>query len=143
MFDVAAFRVLFPAFSSVTLYPDESILAASEAAKCMMDSHSCGCDTFGWQLMTAHILQNGRNISTGTAHGGQISSSTIDKVSVTMTTLTTRSAFDYWLSGTPYGLNLLALLAKCSSGGAYIGGSPERSAFRSVGGRFPSRGRVF
>lgn len=42
------------------------------------------------------------------------------------------TSYTYWLNSTPYGQQLAALLARCSAGGFYVGGLPERAAFRSV-----------
>ncbi|MNJ79317.1 hypothetical protein D3C77_772930 [compost metagenome] len=51
--------------------------------------------------------------------------------------------WSYWLGMTPYGMQLMALLKVCTGGGLYVGGLPERAAFRSVGGIFPRGGRLW
>jgi hypothetical protein len=143
VFDIPAFRAAFPAFASTVLYPDATIQAAADTALCMMSMHGCGCDTLAWQLMVAHILLLGSRNASGGGVAGIVTSATIDKVSVSLQTLQTTSDFNLWLAQTPYGLQLLALLSKCSSGGAYVGGRAERAAFRSAGGRFPNGGRIW
>lgn len=141
-FDLDAFRLLFPAYSDELLYPDELILAQSEIALCYASSQSCKCSEYMWQLMTAHLLyMNDQATSGGGGAVGTVQSATIDKVSVTLATSPDTNWFSSFLSGSPYGIQFLALLKKCSAGGAYFGGLPERSAFRSVYGIFPGRRR--
>lgn len=140
-FDAAAFRVAFPAFASVAIYPDVTILTQADAAACFLAAQSCGCDTYSLQLMVAHLLTLATQIAAGTGGGGQVTSASIDKVSVGITAPPTRDGFSYWLGSSPYGLQLLALLAHCGIGGTYVGGRAERAAFRSVGGVFPRCGR--
>lgn len=143
VFDVAAFRVAFPAFASDVIYPDALINAQAANALCFLGTHNCGCDTLSWQLMTAHLLALATAQASGSGQSGQVTSASIDKVSVSITPPPTRDGFTYWLGMTPYGLQLFALLSRCAAGGIYVGGRPERSAFRSVGGTFPNGGRVF
>lgn len=143
VFDIAAFRAAFPAFASDVLYPDPTIQSAADSALCFLSTHSCGCDTLAWQLATAHLLQLRTNAAAGQTAGGQVTSASIDKVSVTITPPPATDGYSYWLGLSPYGVELLALLTKCSAAGFYVGGSPERAAFRSVGGRFPRGGRIW
>jgi hypothetical protein len=46
------------------------------------------------------------------------------------------NAWQYWLNTSPYGMQLLALLQAKGVGGLYVGGLPERDAFRKVYGVF-------
>lgn len=143
VFDIAAFRAAFPAFENEIIYPDALIQSTADAALCFLGDHGCGCDTLSWQLMVAHMLTlNDRLLSGNTGTAGMVTGASIDKVSVTITAPPAQDAYEFWLASTPYGLQILALLSKCSAGGVYVGGRAERSAFRSVGGRFPNRGRV-
>lgn len=141
VFNIAAFRAAFPAFASTVIYPDATIQSAADSALCFLSGHNCGCDTQAWQLATAHLLQLRANAASGTT-GGLVTSASIDKVSVSVTPPPVTDGYSYWLSLSPYGLELLALLSKCSAGGFYVGGLPERAAFRNVGGIFPRGGRV-
>ena len=136
-FELSVFRELYPQFEAVS---DAAVTAVAEQANCYIDS-TCA-DDCAIYLMVAHLLQLAANIAAGTP-SGQITSASIDKVSVTVAQAPGTDSYRYWLNGTPYGQQLLALLARCSSGGMYVGGLPERAAFRSVGGVFPRRGRVW
>lgn len=142
-FDIAAFRAAFPQFASVVLYPDATIQAAADSTSCLLGINGCGCDTLSWQLMVAHLLVIGTRAASGNGgSGGIVTSASIDRVSVGLSNLMANDPYTFWLSSTPYGVQLLAMLTRCSSGGIYVGGRAERSAFRSVGGRFPNRGRI-
>ena len=136
-FELSVFRELYPQFEAVS---DAAVTAAATQANCYIDS-TCA-DDCAIYLMVAHLLQLAANIAAGTP-SGQITSASIDKVSVTVAQAPGTDSYRYWLNGTPYGQQLLALLARCSAGGLYVGGLPERAAFRSVGGVFPRRGRVW
>lgn len=136
-FGLAVFRELYPQFDTVS---DAAVTAAAAQAVCYIDS-TCA-DDCAIYLMVAHLLQLAANIAAGTP-SGQITSASIDKVSVTVAQAPGTDSYRYWLNGTPYGQQLAALLARCSAGGLYVGGLPERAAFRSVGGVFPRRGRVW
>lgn len=143
VFDIAAFRVNFPAYADETAYPDSLITAKSEIALCYISENSgCDCFEYAWQLMVAHLLYIDDLIAGGGVVG-QVTGATVDKVSVTIAPPDTKGGYSYWLSTTPYGNQLRALLKRCSIGGAYIGGRSERSAFRSAGGTFPNGGRVW
>lgn len=139
-FPLAKFRLLYPQFAAVS---DDTVTAVSEQAMCYTSARGCTCSEQMWLLMVAHLLQLGANAESGGAGPqGQLSSATIDKVSVAFVAPPSTSSWTYWLNGSPYGQQLAALLAACSGGGFYVGGLPERSAFRSVGGIFPGRGRL-
>lgn len=140
-FDIAAFRAAFPEFASTVLYPDALIQAQADKAPCFLAAGGyCGCETLQMQLIVAHLLTIATRIAAGSA-GGVVTAATIDKVSVTLVQPPAKDAFTYWLNTTPYGMQLAALLARCAAGGVYVGGLPERAAFRSVGGIFPRGGR--
>lgn len=136
-FDLTSWRLLFPQFNGV---PDAVVLTHADQSACYIDS-TCA-DDCAIYLMVAHLLQLAANAAAGTP-GGQITTATIDKVSVTVAQAPGTDSYRYWLNSTPYGQQLLALLARCAVGGTYVGGLPERAAFRSVGGIFPRGGRVW
>jgi hypothetical protein len=141
--DLPTFRLLYPAFANPMLYPDAYVTAQFTAATAYFGQYD-GPLINGAQLqnvlnlMTAHLMQINVMLS-GAGQSpviGVLSSATIDKVSVTNTPPPAKDGWQYWLSTTPYGLQLRALLKVLSAGGLYVGGSPERSAFRKIGGRF-------
>lgn len=136
-FTLSVFRELYPQFDTVS---DAAVMAATGQADCYIGT-TCA-DDCAIYLMVAHLLQLAANIAAGTP-SGQITSASIDKVSVTVAQAPGTDAYRYWLNGTPYGQQLLALLARCAAGGTFVASLPERAAFRSVGGMFPRRGRVW
>lgn len=139
VFDLSAFRTAYPVFDSV---PDATVEAAATSALCLIGQDGCDCDVQMWQLMVAHLLYIQGQVATGNGNAGAVTSATIDKVSVAFAAPPFgTSAYKFWLFKSPYGGQLLAMLDRCSKGGVYVGGLPERSAFRSVGGVFPGRGR--
>ncbi len=138
-FDLAAFRILYPQFASV---PDATVNAKAVEAGCFLADSACA-DDCALNLMVAHLLQLMANATAGLP-GGQITSASIDKVSVTVAQAPgSTSSYTYWLNSTPFGQQLAALLARCGAGGTHVGGLPERAAFRSVGGIFPRGGRLW
>lgn len=141
-FNVTVFRARFPAFDCPTAYPNATLQAFWDTATCYISAEdspclalSGGCREQALNLMTAHLLALSAIASSGQTPG-MMNSATIDKISVSLTTPPMRTQYQWWLNLTPYGQQLLALLQIKSSGGWYIGGSPERSAFRRVRGVF-------
>ena len=134
-FDLPAFRAAYPQFAAVSA---ATVNATAQAALCFVGQDgSCDCDATMWQLMVAHMLQLQAAATNGGA-SGPVTNAAIDKVSVTIQPPPVgSSAYKIWLFSTPYGTQLAALLARCSAGGVYVGGQPERAAFRSVAGVFP------
>lgn len=140
--DLTAFRASFPAFSDVGKYPDAQVNMFFEVAgeyMTLQDSFCGGLSgaTLNWalQLLTAHLLQIQTLIGQGQT-SVIVQGATIDKVALTLMPPPVKTAFEWWLGTSPYGLQLLALLDIKSVGGWAIGGRPERAAFRKVGGRF-------
>jgi hypothetical protein len=128
--DITTFRQLFPAFSNATTYPDATITMQYDTAGLYV--------TFSDRavyLMTAHLMALSDIIAAGNTPG-LVTSAAEGAVSISMTPPPVNTQFKWWLSLTPYGQQLLALLEVQSAGGSYIGGSAERSAFRKVGGVF-------
>lgn len=139
-FDIAEFRERFPEFEDDTKYPDAVLQKYWDMATCYISDEDYGClsgtcRNLAIELMTAHLT----NIGEGTAIGEApvfVNSSTVDKVSVSVTPPPQKDQYEWWLNLTSYGQQLLALLKTKAVGGCYIGGSPERAAFRQVGGYF-------
>lgn len=140
-FSLEAFRLQFPQFDSVD---DAVVLATADSAQCFIDGTGCECDDFALMLMVAHLLQLQAAAANGGSGTGPVASATVGGVSVSFQAPPTgSSAYKYWLFTTPYGAQIAALLARCSAGGVYVGGAPERAAFRRVGGGFPNRGKLW
>lgn len=143
VFDPAAFRVLFPQFADATTYPDARLNALFGMASAYIEASTPVCEfvpdvswSYVMQLMTAHLVAISAVQATG-GTPGIVNSSSVGDVSVTLAQAPYgTSPWRFWLSQTPYGQQLLALLDGLSVGGFYIGGLPERSAFRKVGGVF-------
>jgi len=142
VFDPVLFREQFPAFSCDAHYTDAMLQMMWDMAVCYISDCNYGClqgncRQLAINLMTAHLQYISDKAVNG-ATTGFVTSATIDKVSVSTQAppATNQTFFNWWLSQTPYGQQLLALLKAKSVGGLYIGGLPERSAFRKVGGIF-------
>ncbi len=139
-FDVVAFRAQCPAFQDATTYPNSILQGYWDAAICYISPNDYGyligdCRLKAINLMTAHLTALSDKIASGETTG-LMQSASIDKVSVTMTPPPIKSQWQWWLSLTPYGAQLLALLGAKSIGGMYVGGWPETSSFRKAYGVF-------
>lgn len=137
-FDVALFRVQFPAFADPIDYPDARLQMYWDMAVCYVNPNdfcylSGSCLQLSLNLMTAHLVALSDIIASGSNPGFEDSAS-IDKVSVSLQAPPVFTQWGWWLSGTPYGAQLWALLQAQSVGGFYIGGLPETAAFKRVGG---------
>lgn len=141
-FDPAAFRAQFPAFGNANCASDAQLgLWATLASNYIGLSDSC-CFMLNGQnrvaalnLMVAHIGTIFGQITTGD-QPGFIKDASIDKVRVSIVPPPDGTQFMWWLGLTPYGQMLAALLESVTAGGTYVGGLPERAAFRRVGGGF-------
>ena len=139
-FDVALFRQQFPAFANVTTFPDVMLQMYWDMATCYISDSDYGwlsgtCRQLAINLMTAHLTA----ISVLIANGQTsilVKGAHIDKISVDLQTPPLKNQWQWWLQTTPYGQQLDGLLQINSVGGFYIGGLPELSAFRRVGGGF-------
>lgn len=140
-FDAVAFREQFPAFSSATKYPDALLSRYFTSATCFIWPidwkylHG-NCLQLALNLMTAHLAQIGANINQGNTSTGILTSASIDKVSVGLQAPATKNGWQAWLATTPWGMELWALISAKRPRVLVAGGSPERAAFRGVGGVF-------
>lgn len=137
-FDVDEFREQFPAFADEAAFPDATLQQYWNAATCYVTPVDfCwlqgDCLQSALNIMTAHLTALSVLIAQG-QNPAFITSATIDKISVAIQPLTEMNEWQRWLSATPYGAQLLALLQVKSAGGFYIGGLPETVAFRKVAG---------
>jgi len=136
--DVPGFRLSYPAFASDTAFPDDALARYFDTAGAYIANQN-----YGWlvdaqrytalTLMTAHLAAISVMIASGDTPG-LMQGATIDKVTVTLTPPPVKSQFAWWLSLTPYGAQLYALLSMHSAGGFYIGGSATRSGLRGNAG---------
>lgn len=136
-FDIAAFRLRFPEFSSATAYPDASLQVDWDISANYISTTNYGvlkndARTLALQLMTAHIAV----LSGSSDDGGPVVSSSIDKISVSTLPPPVTSALQYWLATTKYGKQLNALLSAKVAGGLYVPNLPETRAFRKYGGSY-------
>lgn len=136
-FDVNAFYAAFPAFQGKVT--EDGLRIYFETASIYVTPFASPCNlvlqTKYLNLMTAHIVALNLIIMTGSAPGILVGA-TIDKVTVQLQPPPEKNQFQWWMNQTPYGQQLLALLQVQSVGGFYVGGLPETSAFRKVGGIF-------
>ena len=142
-FDAATFRVLFPQFANAASFPDVKLQADFDMATAYVSA-----DTYGdmpvaargqaLNLMTAHLLALGVIIAQNNYQGqvGIVTGAVVDHVQITLTPPPVKSQWQWWLNTTPYGAQLVGLLQAQAAGGFYVGGLPERAAFRKVGGYF-------
>lgn len=132
---------MFPVFASTTLYPDAMIQMFYAVAGDFIPPYDVWCGLNGatldlaLQCLTAHLLFEFK-LQSRNQTGKVVTGATIDKVTVAMLAPPVKNGWDFWLNQSPYGQQLLALLSAKSVGGWSVGGSPERVAFRTVGGRF-------
>jgi hypothetical protein len=139
-FDIVKFRIDYPAFSDIVLFPDDMLQGFYDSATCYISDCNYGylrngCRYKAITLMTAHLAQLSVIIANKQVPG-IVQSAAISAINVSLTPPPIPNQFQWWLNTTAYGQMLLALLQIKSVGGIYIGGSPERSAFRSFRGRF-------
>lgn len=141
-FDPVAFRAQFAAFANSQCYTDAVLQGYFDLATAFVSPVDCACNMLtgaarvqALNLMTAHVAEMFRLVSEGQTPG-VMTSATIDKISVTIKPPPDQSQFQAWLSTTPYGQALNALLQVASVGGFYVGGMPERNGFRRAYGGF-------
>lgn len=129
---VSEFRQDFPEFSDTTKYSDASLQAFINQAMCYISTNPthqtlrAGCRKLGWELMVAHLQTLQTRILSGQTSTGQIASTSIDAVSVSLVPPPNRTQYQYWIGLTPYGQRYLALLTAHSAGGFYFPGSNQR-----------------
>ena len=148
-FDPTAFRAQYPAFADTNTYPDATLDGYfSFATNYISDTTypwQCGGlsvnqQTMALNLLVAHLATIGQRIALyGTNAGpsaGFIKSSRVKDVAYELEAPKAKSAFGQWLSQTPYGQQLYAMLNIAGTGGFYVGGSVDIRAIRKGGGRF-------
>ena len=142
VYNDADFRAMFPFFTSTVTYPQASLLNWFTMGTSYVSNINCGfmVDAARQQalyLMTAHLAAlNDMIVANAGAVPTLVKGASIDKVKVDLEMPPTKTQFQWWLNLTPWGAQLLTLLAIQSAGGWVIGGLPERAAFRRVAGGF-------
>jgi hypothetical protein len=137
-FDASVMRAMLPAFSNPVQYPTALLqIYFGNATSFISDDQGpligLADQTQALYLMTAHLAALQAIICDNDgAPIGVVREASVDKVTVTLQMTTNPSAFQLWLSSTPYGQQLYALLGMLSVGGWYFGGSPQRAAFRGL-----------
>lgn len=139
-FDVTVFREQFTAYANAVTYPDSTLQMFFDTATCYVSDADCGrltgtCRLRALNLMTAHLVALSDIINTGGAPAF-VTSATVGSVTVAVQPPPSGDQWQWWLSLTPYGQQLHALLSVTAVAGFYVGGSRERSAFRKLGGVF-------
>ena len=141
--DPAAFRALFPQFADPVKWPDAALSIQFGAATGYVSADTYGdmtvaARTNALYLMTAHLLALGVIIAQNNYSGqvGVVQGAVVDHVQITLTPPPVKSQWQWWLNTTPYGAQLLGLLDAQAAGGFFVGGLPERAAFRKVAGVF-------
>jgi len=138
-FDPVAFRAAFPAFADMITYPDAMVLGWFSIAQAYLASSWAMQGTTlttAQQLLVAHIGTMMTNAMVDGSATGAVVSASEGSVSASFAPPPIKSSLDYYLSSSTYGIQLSALLDILAAGGDYVGGLPERSAFRKVGGVF-------
>lgn len=141
-YDDTDFRSLFPFFSNSTTYPEAALSNWFTIGTNYVSAYNSlflnnARRQTALYMMTAHLAALNDIIiaDAGAAPGLEIEAR-IDKIQVTLQPPPVKNQFQWWLSLTPWGQQLLALLQVRSVGGFYVGGSGELQAFRRVGGMF-------
>jgi hypothetical protein len=147
--DLPLFRVMFPMFADTKAYPDALIAMFYGVAGNFISTVDCPCNILNGEslqyalyCMTAHLMyltyppggtDDGMGVGGG---GGFVTSASIGEVSVSVAQPPMKDGWEFWLGQSPFGQQLWALLSLKSVGGLYVGGLPERTGFRKVGGVF-------
>lgn len=135
-FDVSAFQAAFPQFATT---PADTIngwvnLVIHSPQGDWFQNVACLADQ---QLIVAHVGFMLLLAAAGQgAIGGAITGAAEGSVNVAFAAPPIRTGLQYYLSSSPYGQMLWANLCIAAAGGDYVGGLPERRAFRKVGGTF-------
>lgn len=137
------FRAMFPAFANTTTFPDAMVTLYWGAACDYIEADDCvafmlngTARELALMQMTAHLMELGAKAAKG-IDVGPIENSKVDKIDVKLAQRPATNMWQWWLSSTAYGKQLLGLLEVSSVGGLYIGGSPERAVFRRGNGWLP------
>lgn len=142
LYDDATFRATLPFFSNETTYTEVALQQFFNNGISYISNYNRGAlngnsRQLACFLMTAHLaaLTDLINEQDGSVPN-LVVDATIDKTKVTVEPPPSKTQFQYWLNLTPWGQQLLPLLAVSSAGGFYVGGRAEGLAFRRAFGGF-------
>jgi len=125
-FDYDLFIAVAPAYSNIVIYPESTLQQYwNNAINYVSDVSWQGnlqCDgrQYAINLMTAHLVYLSGLIAIGQVPG-LMQNATVDKVTVTLTPPPLKNQWQWWLSTSPYGGQLLALLQVNTVGGQFVG----------------------
>lgn len=130
----AQFRSQFPAFSNSTTYPEATLQQYFDTAGLYVANSNygylaaAGATLTSLYLLTAHLAQLATQLANGQTPT-VMSGAGIDKISVSLEPPPAKSLWQWWLSTTAYGAQLLAMLQAQAVGGFYVPGGLGRSGF--------------
>jgi hypothetical protein len=129
VFNISLFRMLFPSFADVDIYPDASLENWYKVGKCYIKDNDCtlddDCREHALMLMLAHLLSIQDTVNSGN-QSRIITSASEGKVNVSLAEPPSASNFSYWLNCTSYGSQVLAMLSVAFGGGGWVGDGLER-----------------
>lgn len=135
------FRSQFPEFADKTAYLDAALLAWWTTGTAYVSIDNAGCVWTDAQaqlasdLMCAHLTKIAVGLASDSSTVvGVVTGASEGSVNVQIAPPPTKDGFQYWLSTTPYGLQLRALLRAVAGVGLHVGGGLERASFRKAGG---------
>jgi hypothetical protein len=135
-FDPVAFQGAFPEFAT-TSAAAINIWASLVQNSPQGDWFTNTATSTDQMLIVAHVGHLLTQAATGTGGpGGALVSAGEGGVNASFAAPPVTTALEYYLSGSTYGQMLLVNLRAATAGGFYIGGLPERQAYRKVGGVF-------
>ena len=128
--NINEFLLIYPQFNTDILKPIATYYLNDNIAwaECKWDLKRFGCRlNTAIYLLTAHrTFLNSQAQAGQEGQGGKVASASVGEVSVSYATMPTNDTFDYWLTLSPYGQELAALLNMLSGLPKYYGGSFER-----------------
>jgi hypothetical protein len=127
--NISLFRMLYPSFADVDIYPDASLENWYKVGKCYIKDNDCtlddDCREHALMLMLAHLLSIQDTVNSGN-QPRIITSASESKVNVSLAEPPSASNFSYWLNCTSYGSQVLAMLSVSFGGGGWVGDGLER-----------------
>lgn len=146
LFDIDSFRTQFPGQFPNPPNTDAYVEIFWNAAICYISPSTEGplsadCRRQVLNLVTAHLLTLTASAQAGNQPGFKVSAS-IDGVSVTLLPPPTATAYQFFLSQSPYGIQAYAILSTAAAGGFYSSGGlvPPLGSYRRAGGVFTPPG---
>ena len=125
-FNIASFRVSFPAFSSTTTYPDATLQESWDVATLYITNSDYGylsgaARTRAINLMAAHITKLSDLLASGRGQQMVITSK-VAGLELTRLPPPVKSQMQWWMGLSEYGTQLIALISRKGVGGMYFCG---------------------